>query len=210
MSKSIYSLVLTDEVIDAVDALACKQGTSRSNTIDNILAEYLGFDTPERRCREILSGVQKLVSDSVLLRFSDMSSYNMATILSVLPYRYNPTIRYVVELFEDEGAIGQLKVTLRTSNNALVQSMQQFFETFGKLESEMLPYPVRYSATDGRYVRILNRPHNAKQPLSAMITRYVEVMQQMLRLYFNSTDSQSTSEQLVDMYSQYVTTGDTL
>lgn len=210
MSKSIYSLVLTDEVIAAVDALACKQGTSRSNTIDNILAEYLSYDTPDKRYREILDGVAKLVSDSVLLRFSDMSSCNMATIMSVLPYRYNPTIRYVVELFDDDNSIGQLKVTLRTSNRTLIDAMQKFFEFFGRLESQTLPYPVRYTAQEGRYVRLLNRPKDSDKSLSAMITQYVEVLHEMLRYYFNSNDNDNVGEALAEIYDNYAKKGDTL
>ena len=39
MNKSIYSLVLSDEVVDAVDALARTEGMSRSAMINRILAE---------------------------------------------------------------------------------------------------------------------------------------------------------------------------
>ena len=41
MSKSVYSVVLMDDVVDAVDRLAYEAVTNRSNLITRFLAEYL-------------------------------------------------------------------------------------------------------------------------------------------------------------------------
>ena len=41
MKKSIYSLVLMDEVVEVVDRMAYAMHTSRSNLINQILAEHL-------------------------------------------------------------------------------------------------------------------------------------------------------------------------
>lgn len=53
MGKSVYSLVLMDDIVAAVDRLAYQQGTSRSNMVNRILAEYVQMDTPENRIRTI-------------------------------------------------------------------------------------------------------------------------------------------------------------
>ena len=42
MGKSVYSLVLMDEVVDAIDQMAYRNNTSRSNLINQILAELTG------------------------------------------------------------------------------------------------------------------------------------------------------------------------
>ena len=55
MSKSVYSIVLTDEVVEAVDRLAYQRGTSRSNMIDRILAESVSFMTPQQRMRQVFN-----------------------------------------------------------------------------------------------------------------------------------------------------------
>ena len=47
MKKSVYSLVLMDDIVEAVDRVAYSQNTSRSNLINQILAEYLSLMTPE-------------------------------------------------------------------------------------------------------------------------------------------------------------------
>ncbi len=39
MKRSTYSLILMDDVVAAIDRLAAQQGTSRSNLINQILAE---------------------------------------------------------------------------------------------------------------------------------------------------------------------------
>ena len=54
MSKSVYSLVLTDEIVRAIDSLAYRMNTSRSALIDRILAEKLSMQTPEIRMRNIM------------------------------------------------------------------------------------------------------------------------------------------------------------
>ena len=41
MKRNAYSLILMDDVVAAVDRLAAQQGTSRSNLINQILAEHV-------------------------------------------------------------------------------------------------------------------------------------------------------------------------
>jgi len=64
MKKTLYSLILDDEVVREVDILAHRLGTNRSNLINQILAEYVNYVTPERRINDILSAVEQLLSPS--------------------------------------------------------------------------------------------------------------------------------------------------
>lgn len=50
MNKSVYSLVLADDVVEAIDRLAYSMNTSRSNLINQILAERVQLLTPEKEC----------------------------------------------------------------------------------------------------------------------------------------------------------------
>ena len=54
MKKSVYSLVLNDRVVEELDQLAYRQGTSRSALINRILADYVSYQTPEMRLRQVL------------------------------------------------------------------------------------------------------------------------------------------------------------
>lgn len=58
MKKTLYSLMLNEEVVREVDALAHRLGTSRSNLINQILAEYVNYTTPERRINDIFSALE--------------------------------------------------------------------------------------------------------------------------------------------------------
>ena len=60
MKKTLYSLMLNEEVVREVDALAHRMGTNRSNLINQILAEYVNYTTPERRINDVLSAIEDL------------------------------------------------------------------------------------------------------------------------------------------------------
>jgi metal-responsive CopG/Arc/MetJ family transcriptional regulator len=114
MSKSVYSLLLNDEVVELVDKLARVNGLSRSNMIEKVLANAVGYETPEIRANSIFGEIERLLSRSNTMRYLEQPSSYMASIMSALSYRYNPAIRYSVELFPKSSHLGQLKVTLRT------------------------------------------------------------------------------------------------
>ena len=51
MNKSVYSLVLSDEIVQEIDRMAYEAGASRSAMINQILADYVRYTTPEKRMR---------------------------------------------------------------------------------------------------------------------------------------------------------------
>ena len=64
VKKTLYSLMLNEEVVRAVDELAHRMGTNRSNLINQILADYVNYTTPERRINDIFSAMEQLISPS--------------------------------------------------------------------------------------------------------------------------------------------------
>ena len=97
MERNVYSLVLLDEVVDAVDRAACEQNTSRSGLINRILAEYLSCPIPEMRIGSILDCMEKTLAGAEGLLVRPQPGGSTLTIRSVLRYRYRPTVRYVLE-----------------------------------------------------------------------------------------------------------------
>ena len=103
MKKTLYSLMLSDEVVREVDSLAHRLGTNRSNLINQILAEYVNYTTPERRINEILSAMEQLMSPSrELVPFFTPNSFSMS-LKSSLEYKYRPTVKYEVGCTGAEG-----------------------------------------------------------------------------------------------------------
>ena len=62
MKKTLYSLMLNEEVVREVDRMAHQMGTNRSALINQILAEYVNYTTPERRINDILSTIEQLMA----------------------------------------------------------------------------------------------------------------------------------------------------
>ena len=64
MKKSVYSLVLIDDLVEQLDHAAYARGLSRSGMINEILADYLSVVTPERQIQQTLDTARDLL-DSV-------------------------------------------------------------------------------------------------------------------------------------------------
>ncbi len=119
MNKSIYSLVLSDDVVDAVDALARTEGMSRSAMINRILAERVAYTTPEMRLRDILQSLARSMNGEFMLAEPPTGSTLSAR--TSLKYRYKPTVKYSVEIYSENGKrAGELRVSFRTQNAQLI------------------------------------------------------------------------------------------
>ena len=64
MGKTLYSLMLNENVVREIDMLAHKSGTSRSNLVNQILAEYVNYTTPERRISDVFTAIEQLMMPS--------------------------------------------------------------------------------------------------------------------------------------------------
>ena len=113
MKKTLYSLTLSDDVVREVDRMAHRLGTSRSNLVNQILAEYVDLKTPERRINEIFSAIEELMSPSrELVPFFAPNTPTMS-LKSSLEYKYRPTVKYEVELYRSAGASAGTKPNSR-------------------------------------------------------------------------------------------------
>ena len=139
MKKTLYSLMLNDEVVREVDILAHRLGTNRSALINQILAEYVNYTTPERRINDVLSAIEQLMAPSRdLVPFFAPNTFSMS-LKSSLEYKYRPTVKYEVELYRGAGeSIGELSVVFRTQSGSLIQAMTSFFRLWKKLRMPIL------------------------------------------------------------------------
>ncbi|MBQ8960923.1 MAG: hypothetical protein IJ071_06875 [Ruminococcus sp.] len=136
MKKSVYSLVLMDDVVRAVDAQAGRLGTSRSNLINQILAEHLSCVTPEMRMKAIFGQVQRLIDTTFQVQ---QQSPSAMTFRGSLQYKYHPTISYRVELDRaPERFLGKLSVSIRTQNQKLIRECTEFFRYRCEMEARYL------------------------------------------------------------------------
>ena len=187
MKKSMYSLMLAEDVIRAVDKLAAEQGTNRSNMVNQILAEHVSLVTPEKHVGHIFDVIEELMGgrgDYSL--YAEPNSLTMS-IKSVLRYHYRPTIRYEVEMERTPArTIGQLKILFRTT-------------------SPDLP---RYAMEEGRFRRTFALPGEAvydDDEIGRAIGDYVSVFDEMLKSYL--AGEYSSTEEIENRYLAYLNSG---
>lgn len=187
MAKSVYSLVLSDEIIEAIDGFAARLGHSRSGLVNHILAEYASLSTPEARMREVAMAIQQAVDEALP---SSLSAGGTLTLTSALRYKYNPSLRYVVELYDGQDSLGELRVGLRSQNETLLVYVTSFFAVWQRLEEAHLPHPPgEASRPEGsRYRRLLRTPPGSltKRELGEAIGGYVSRMDACVKAFFGS------------------------
>ncbi len=193
MAKNMYSLMLSEAVVDAVDTMAHSAGASRSAMVERILAEYVSYRTPEMRINEMFERMERLLSPERGLQTMLRSSERMLNLRSALSYKYNPTVRYSVELYRVmSGTVGELRVGLRTQNSTLRLYLMQFFKLWSRIESSYVPQS-DYAIEDGRYTkRLIPRSRSGgeidEDELSAAIVEYISALDAALKAFFYNID----------------------
>ncbi len=207
MKRSVYSLVLSDDVIEAIDNMAYSLGTSRSNLINQILAEKVSLVTPEKRMQNIFSEIKRLMFEECY-QIQERQSDSLMNIKSSIRYKYRPTVKYSVELFRNVNqGIGQLKVTFRTQNQALLELVYQFFNIWASVENKYLKNATVCSIEPSRYVRVFQSiPHNLD--VATYISKYIHTFDTALKQYFSNIDNLELATAIVEnIYKEYFNSG---
>ena len=192
MKKSMYSLMLSEDVIRAVDKLAAEQATNRSNLVNQILAEYLSVTTPEKHVQNIFDIIEHMIgNNSAYVLYSQPHDMTM-TIKSSLHYHYRPTIRYEVEMYATpRRTIGQLKVVFRTTAADLIVELTAFFRLWMQLEELYVGRyfgddGIEYGLDSGRFTRKFALPAGREYSEAEMgeaIGGYIAAFDDMLKNY---------------------------
>ena len=191
LKRSVYSLVLMDDIIRAVDREACKRGTSRSNLINQILAEHLSCCTPEMRMREIFGSLSDVISGS--FRIQQQRSASLMTLRTALEYKYRPTINYKVELERAPDVyLGTLRVSIRTQSGPLIALFNDFFAYRSRLETALLRAmgctAEVFSPGSGSFSRRLINSGASEEHTGEAISRYLNNLNQSIQAYFTGPE----------------------
>lgn len=215
MNKSVYSLVLSDEVVEAVDRLAYSMRMSRSALINSLLAEAVSYTTPEKRISGIFGAIGQMMDDGFLIR--EQPSDAMLSIRSALKYKYKPVIRYGLELYRSfEKTIGQLKVSFRTQSEQLKANLTEFLKLWAELENtyvvKFFPEGISYTIDDGRFTRTFRLPaereHQTDEELARAIAEYIKMFDEILKIYFANIENRRLAAELsVERYHEYLQKG---
>ena len=216
MKKSVYSLVLSDDVIEAIDRLAYSKGTSRSAMINGILAEAVSYTTPEKRMNDIFGAIESLMG-STGFQIQPQPSDAMLSIRSALKYKYKPVIRYGLELYRSfDKTIGQLRVSFRTQSETLKSDLTDFLKLWAELENKYIvkffPEGISYTIDDGKFTRTFRLPeaieHRSDDEIARAISEYIKMFDEILKIYFANIENRRVAAQLsVERYYEYLENG---
>lgn len=201
MKKSVYSLVLMDDVIEAIDQLAYAMHTSRSNLINQILAEKVALVTPKQQLQDIFDSLTNCLSPYTHFQIQNQAADHMFSIKSVLRYKYNPTIRYSIYLMQQQDKLsGQLRVISRTQSDILYYHLKAFFTLWNDIEKDWLP--VIWQVEEGtKWLRpfcldAFQKP-NQEQDLANVLSHYIKGLDEGLKIYFNELEHNELQEYLL-------------
>ena len=207
MKKNMYSLILTEDVVNAIDKLAEEENTNRSNLINEILAEYVSVTTPEKRINDIFHGIEDLFKQLTGQQVYYQQHDNTLSIKSALEYRYRPTIRYEVELYRtQDGTVGELKVNFRTQSPQLLNRLTEFFALWTRLEELYVARyfndsEINYTLDETRWTRTLAVPKNAgydDKELSRAITDYVSTFDRLMKKRLSGASATEIENEYLD------------
>lgn len=194
--KHVYSLVLSDEIVEQVDRLAYQSGTSRSGMINQILAEYVSCSTPEQRVHAMFDEIQELLTGTGFQLLMKPSDY-MLSLRQALNYKYNPTVRYSIELSQDGGEpCLRLKVLLRSQNQTLIAYLDQFFRLWQNFEKKIGGLSgEEWSIEPARYIRTLCVPEEqvSEENFGQEIAAYLQAVDEAMNVYFQNLEEPDTA-----------------
>ena len=204
MGKSVYSIVLDDDVIRGIDIMAVQQGTSRSNMINRLLAQHISMPTAETMLEEVYNSINEVMNCHSTLALQMLGNGNMINMRSALQYKYNPSVKYSVELFEKGGYNGQLKISMRSQNSAFIAVMDSFFAVWAQLEMQYSGIDsTEFSFEKGRYVRLLRKDGSETfNEYGRKIAMYVDLLDGCMKEYFGNiaVSSAAASNSAVKKY----------
>ena len=204
MGKASYCIVIDDSIVRELDKIAYKTGMSRSSLINVYLAEKLGLNTSRMRIRDTFSAVRDFV-DSKFVMAEKTSEYTLA-MKSLLNYKYNPSVRYTVELNEEtSNSLGVLRVHFRTRSANLKDCIDEFFRMWQQVETAFLSnytdIPIKSSITNGRYIREFRSPESSdlsSEEMGNAIGMYINLLDTCMQQYFDNIDDMMLAEKLTE------------
>ena len=210
-SKSIYSLVLSDDVVEAVDRLAAGSGLSRSAMVNQLLAERVCCVTPEMRLKSITSAIRSAVGSGFFL--TEQPSAATVACRTALKYRYKPTLRYSVEVYgEGSKRAGELRVTVRTQSEQLYADLSGFFTCWTALEQKYIAgrisQDIMFAIEPGRFTRTMNMPPEGipDEKLGQAVADYMAMLDEAMKQYFAELPDADRAEQAAERsYSAAIT-----
>jgi len=215
MRKSLYSIMLANDIIDAIDKLANQSEVDPSYVLNQILAEYLSIKIPQMNMKEVFDLIELNMNKSSFFKVNASLNDSMIYVKSPIEHEYRPALKYSVEIFEDNDIkIGKLKLIYRTYDMYALNRFNHFIDIWISLETHYIHkyFPknsLQYEVDNGRFSRNLMIPKDIKPTtnkiLSQGISDYIKELDKLLKLYLSNIDFDA--EEIEKKYVEYLSKG---
>ncbi len=208
MAKRLYSLMLNDDVVRAVDYEAHRLGTNRSALIDRVLAEHFEVPTVQKMINDIFGEIDGFLSSAEGFNTFFAPDSQTFSVKSALSYKYRPTLKYELTLDNSSSdKLGDISVIYRTQSLMLLSDLRSFFKLWSNIEQSVLEQSaaekIEYALYDNRFVRSVVLPkhkdYSAKQ-IAEALSEYVELLDRSLKAYLNGAEDR----EIVKEYADYI------
>jgi predicted transcriptional regulator len=204
MKKSVYSLMLFDEIVERIDQMAYLNNTNRSQLINDILAEHIGLVTPEQKVQAVLDSLEENFENK--LSVGQMVKNSSIQFGKSLKYKYRPKVCYS---YEFTGSGGQkyavLKISSRTQSDELNTHFDDFFKMIGQIEREhhITEGQCGQGQTNHKFVREFKKSGEVSQDVGSItqtLTHYLQMIDTAMNCYFSDYESQDITSELEEIY----------
>lgn len=206
MKKSVYSLMLFDEIVEEIDQIAYENNTNRSQLINDILAEYLGLMTPEQKIQRILEQLYGNFRDE--LTVSQINKNSSIHFGKSIKFKYRPKIKYSFE-FAGTGAkkYAVLKISSRTKSAELNNLFDEFFHKIADLEIKNNFHSGSFPTCESnhKFIREFKLEGSVSRDVnevSKFLTDYLKMVDEAMNLFFSDT-STDIDERLQEIYDHF-------
>ena len=184
--------------------------TLRSNIVNQILAEHVSYVTPEQKIREVFKQLEDSLISANGFQALLQPSLSMYSLRSSLNYKYNPTVKYSVEMnSERSDYIGDLRVTVRSQSDSFRLLLLQFFKLWKKIE-EQYSGPVQIEADADKFVRkiYVNDQYDAtSESIGTSIADYIRHFDYAMKQFFDNVNNPVNAiSRTEDLYRSYLMT----
>lgn len=202
MSRSMYSLILSDRVVEAIDREAYRQQCNRSRMIERILAEYTGVETKEAQVRDVMEEIARLLSTHERIQVLPNREARSLVYQAPVRFKYNPTLRYRLE-WQDVNGLHRavLKIVSRTTSRPLADTLEAFFLNMNQWERAYAPFVQgknRLYRNEGKgtiqFVKTLYTGSLAYEEMSQLLSRYLTMLNEAIEGYFSPAGESKARE----------------
>lgn len=217
MSKQIYSLVLSEQVVEKVDREALIRGISRSQIINDLLCQSFGVWTPDLKMNRVMDLMTEAFRDLDNLQMVSATHGNTLQLRTSVSYKYKPKLKYVLEMSgKSQPLLANLRIYSRTTSEPFLQCLVMFFGFISDFEESIAPQiglrqvlSTGYAYEDNKFVKRFECDWTTTdvgaEAIAAYLISYIQFLDETLKMYFDNYGNWAYIEQqTLTLYKKYL------